>query len=428
MPSGPPFPVPGIRREESSRRAAPLLATGVPAFLGFAARGAPNAPERVTRWSQFEELAGAAPPALLARPDGTPFPAGAPFPDGFLHHAVRGFFDNGGTVCHVVLLRDPAEVMRERGLAGETEGLRESLRGALAALELDEVPDLVAFPDAMRGVARALAAGAAEEVVLAAEIEAVGLQYAVVEHCTRMGTRFALLDGVPGAGSGQVNGQARALRGRDAALYHPWIRTLPDGVLPVVTVPPSGHVAGVFARTDARAGVHKAPANEAVEGVTDLATPLGEAEHREIVPEANCLRAFPRRGILVWGARTLAGEDEAAWRYVPVRRLFLQVARWIGVTLADKAFEPNDAALWSRITREVSAYMAELYRAGALAGSSPAEAYYVRCDQTTNPPELVALGQVVTEIGLAARAPHEFVVVRVTHDASGTHVSGPLPG
>jgi hypothetical protein len=432
----PRYPVPGVYHETSIWLPVRGLRTGVPAFLGFLGGDVPcNQPVEVTRWAGFEALAGPG-PAASADPPAEPDPyLGMPPetpPPGFLHHAVRGFFENGGRCCYVVRLRDPQELVAEDPRLPAQDAALASLRQGLAALEATAEADLVCFPDAMREPARLRAEGAEAGPLRAAEAAAVGMQAAVVDHCARAGTRFALLDALPEASPEMLAAQAQALRGPSAALYHPWLRTSPESPLAVATVPPSGHVAGIYARRDARAGVHEAPANEAVEGVTDLVPPLGEAEHRAVSQTAglavNCLRAFPRRGILVWGARTLAGPDEAAWSYVNVRRLFLEVARWIERTLADTAFEPNGPTLWSRVTRELSAYLGELYRAGALPGSSPAEAYSVRCDAGTNPPEAVEAGMVVTEVKLAARAPHEFVVVRVTHGAGGTQISGPLPG
>ena len=415
----------------------------MPAFLGWfggeaepegAAGGGRPLPSEVTRWARFEQIS-----AFRPGKQGSEDPADARLPVSFTHHAVRGFFENGGRCCFVVRLRDPDEVMREQGLASRGAGARAALREALAALEPEPRVDLVCAPDLMLAVARIHAAAAEQRKapdpgeLRAAERECMEMQWEVVDHCRRMGTRLAILDALPLDGNDEAQldklvAQAAALESPFAALYHPWLRTTPDSVLPAATVPPGGHVAGIYARSDEEAGVQKAPANEELLGVTDLAPPVGETEHRRIPLRINCLRAFPRRGILVWGARTLAGPEDADWTYVNVRRLFVQVARWIERALADTAFEVNGPPLWSRITREVSAYLGEMYRAGALAGGSAAEAFYVRCDATTTPPELVAEGQVVAEIGLATHVPHEFVVVRVTHGAAGTHVSGPLPG
>jgi phage tail sheath protein FI len=193
--------------------------------------------------------------------------------------------------------------------------------------------------------------------------------------------------------------------------------------------PPCGFVAGVFASTDARVGVHKAPANVALAGVADVADAISAADQAQLnAPDPrtgarpiNCIRAFPGRGIRIWGARTLA--DDPAWRYISVRRIFLTAARWIERNLDGLSFEGNDARLWATIRLQLNVYLNGLYRAGALRGATPAEAFYVRCDASTNPPEVRAAGQVVTEIGLAAAVPNEFVVVQIVHDAGGVAVT-----
>jgi phage tail sheath protein FI len=194
----------------------------------------------------------------------------------------------------------------------------------------------------------------------------------------------------------------------------PWLQTAREQ-----WVPPCGHVAGIFARTDARGGVFKAPANEEVRDALDLEVAIDNSLQDLLNPEGvNCLRAFPGRGIRVWGARTL--NRDPAWRYINVRRLFLTVGRWVDRNMSWVAFEPNDSGLWLRIQRELNPYLTGLWRAGALQGKTPAEGFYVKCDADTNPPGTREPGEVVTEIGLAASAPAEFVVVRIMHRAGTT--------
>jgi phage tail sheath protein FI len=256
----------------------------------------------------------------------------------------------------------------------------------------------------------------------------------VLDHCGRVGTRFALLDAFPGATPDEAGAHARRLRSLDGAMYFPWIDVGPQAWLPPAggggpgtgrMGPPCGHVAGIVSRSDARTGVHKAPANEVVEEALDLETRVGDAAHGALPRTLNVIRAFPGRGIRVWGARTLGGDEEPAWAYVPVRRLFLTVGRWIQRSLAQVAFEPQGQALWTRVEREVGSYLAKQHARGALRGATPMQSFYVRCDASTNPPALRDLGQVVTEVGLAPGTPSEFVVVRITHGAGGVTISGP---
>jgi phage tail sheath protein FI len=181
-------------------------------------------------------------------------------------------------------------------------------------------------------------------------------------------------------------------------------------------------VAGIFARSDTRVGVFKAPANEEIFGVLDLETSIDNSIQDQLNPEGvNCLRVFPGRGIRVWGARTLSRDPN--WRYVSVRRLFLTLRRWIDLNMAWATFEPNALPLWVRIQRELTTYLTTLLRAGALQGTTPAQAFYVKCDAETNPPDLREAGQVVIEIGLAPLAPAEFIVVRIIQRAGTTDVS-----
>jgi phage tail sheath protein FI len=175
-------------------------------------------------------------------------------------------------------------------------------------------------------------------------------------------------------------------------------------------------VAGVYARTDYRVGVHKAPANALVEGVVDIRAHVDDREQGILnAVGVNCLRALPGRGIRVCGARTLSGRAE--WRYVNVRRLVITVRRWLENECLDLVFDPNDSQLWNRIRDRLSSYCFTLYRSGALKGDTPEEAYYVKCDAETNPPAERDDGEVTTEIGLAATRPAEFIVVRITQRA-----------
>jgi len=367
--------------------------TGVPVFLG---------PTR----------AGAAGGVLaLDQPTDLRAQAGEPLPGTHLAAAVEAFFANGGQRCFVVSLDDgPAEDLR----------LAELERGLAAVEALDEA-DLVLSPDVVRR--RELPGLPLSET---SEAGPMALQQAaLVAHCDRVGGRVALLDGFPRATVRQALDQRGAVlqaagsTGENAALYHPWVVTT-DGPMPS-----TGHVAGVVARTDAATGVHKAPANEALNGVVDLEAAIGAAEQEQLNPAGvNCLRAFPGRGIRVWGARTLAAPP---WEFLNVRRLVLTIGRHVQAALADVAFEPHDPVLWARIRREVGAHLEGLFLDGALLGATPADAYFVRCDEETNPPDARDRGTVTVEVGLAAAAPNELVVVWIIHHPGGVQVTAPAP-
>lgn len=207
-------------------------------------------------------------------------------------------------------------------------------------------------------------------------------------------------------------------RSNNAAMYYPWIEvTDPVGVgrNPRRFVPPSGHVAGIFARTDATRGVWKAPAGiEAlVSGAVDVQHRLIDADQDLLNPIGlNCIRQFPNVGIVSWGARTLSSDPE--WRYVPVRRtaLFLKESLRRGLQWA--VFEPNDQELWDRIRINITAFMLGLFRQGAFQGATPDEAFRVKCDRETNPQELVDQGIVTAQVAFAPLKPAEFVVIEIS--------------
>jgi hypothetical protein len=186
-----------------------------------------------------------------------------------------------------------------------------------------------------------------------------------------------------------------------------------------ITVPPSGHVAGVWARTDAVRGVWKAPANEVVRGVARLATEITTGEQSLLNPEqVNCIRAFGANGIRIWGARTLARQDQS-WRYINVRRLFIFIEESIRRGTQWVVFEPNDADLWARVRRTVSAFLHGLWMQGALVGQTPSQAFFILCDESNNPPGSVDEGKLVVDIGVAPVKPAEFVIFRISQWQGG---------
>jgi hypothetical protein len=369
---------PGVYLEEEfnlPRRS--TFMTGVPVFIGIV-KTAPKEirqfPRLLSLWSQFSVHVGAW------------------YQDCTMAYAVRGFFQNGGARCYVIALADDST---------------SSLMNALDRCGEFQTIDLVCLPE----VNKDRDAGFERQQI-------------VVNHCENLGDRFAILDSYPDDDKKGVAQQWNAIDGNSGAIYYPWVRVRGlerDSVL----APPCGHVAGVYARSDTATGVHKAPANEVLEGVLELEKNITNLDQDYLNPwRVNCLRSFPGRGIRVWGARTLGLYD--AWTYVNVRRVFLTAVRWINWHMAGVVFEPNHAKLWARIERDLNTYFTEQYRKGALKGRSAQEAFYVKCNAETNPPELRESGQVITEIGLAPANPYEFVVVRLIHGASGVSISGPI--
>ena len=241
------------------------------------------------------------------------------------------------------------------------------------------------------------------------------VQTAMISHCERMGDRVAILDAPPGMNPQEIENWRVNVANYDssyAALYYPWIKIFDPVTGRPILMPPSGHMAGIWARTDDTRGVHKAPANEVIGGAIDVEMQITKGEQDGLNPAGiNCIRAFPGRGIRVWGARTLSSDP--SWRYINVRRLFNMVEKSIESGTQWVVFEPNDMSLWGKINRDISSFLKVVWRSGALFGATPSEAFYVKCDAETNPPELRDLGQVVTEIGIAPVKPAEFVIFRI---------------
>ncbi len=403
------YKTPGIYYEERFPSTKDELPTGVPAFLGFIERIPQdnkrnknyNEPQPLTHWSEFKQN------FVLQ-------------PNSYLAYAVRGFFQNGGSLCYVVPLEEG--IMPEKAL----------LQG-LEALEPLCTIDLVCAPDIMRSplpgnwsndpCAPELTQSPPQDFLPPPDRgTVVAMQSAILEHCSRLGDRFAILDSLPHADEQQVRNQRQELNSINGALYYPWVRAQDDLDLKSAFVPSCGHVAGVYARSDRHTGVHKAPANEILNDVLELEVNLTNHQQGPLNIEGiNCLRTFPGRGIRVWGARTLSHTPE--WTYVNVRRLFLTVVRWLERNMLDVVFEPNDASLWNRIKRELTDYFNDLFRQGALKGSTPEKAFYVKCDEETNPPQVREAGQVVTEIGLAPIAPSEFIIVTIIHGTTGLTIT-----
>lgn len=405
----PTYLTPGIYVEEVSTGSRPIEAVGTStaAFIGVA----PNPDARlheafgINNWSQFikeysNEGASSTP----------------------LAQAVYGFFQNGGGRCYIVNIGPKKELV----------GDGKQRKGIDTLEEVDEVAIVAApgFTDA-----------ASYDTILS--------------HCEKLQDRVAILDAPenddkfnidqlksvvtsgatkpkkPAAGEAAAPPETAApggLRARTSdrgfgAYYFPWI-TIRDPLSPKdqINVPPSGHMAGIYARTDATRGVHKAPANETVRGALDLSYRVTREEQGELNRlGVNCIRQFLTQGIRVWGARTLA-DSASEWRYLNVRRLFNQIEESIANGTRWVVFEPNDRALWKSIRRDVSAFLTLQWRQGALMGATPEEAFFVQCDEETNPPEVIDAGMVVTVIGIAPVKPAEFVIFRIGQGAGGPQI------
>jgi len=285
-------------------------------------------------------------------------------------------------------------------------------RTGVGGLEAIDEVTMLSVPDLMSAYQKGLI-----------DLEGVkAVQLGMITHCELMGDRMAILDPPPALNAQEIKNWRVEEAGYDskyATLYWPWIKVFDPASGTNTHVPPSGHMAGIWGRNDDTRGVHKAPANEIVRGAISLEINITKTEHDLLNPVGiNAVRAFPGRGIRVWGARTLSSDP--AWRYVNVRRLFnyleesiLQGTDWV-------VFEPNDANLWAKIRRTIAAFLVNEWRKGALFGATPNEAFYVKCDGETNPAEGIDAGQVICEIGIAPVKPAEFVIFRLSQFSGGT--------
>lgn len=276
---------------------------------------------------------------------------------------------------------------------------------ALRTLEAVDDVNLVAVPDS----------------------QALAVQQAVIAHCELLADRFAVLDSAAGAplfGANSIEIQRAGVdstRGY-AGLYYPWLRVLPSGAGAPVLAPPSGHVCGIMARSDNRNGVHKAPANETVNGALGVERSMSDIEQGQLnLQGINIIRVFGTGGRpMLWGARTTATDRN--WQYVNVRRLFLYAEESIQEGIRWAVFQPNNLSLWKKLNRTISEFLNRVWRDGGLFGAKPQDAYYVRIDEDLNPSSDRALGRLTIEIGMQPAYPAEFIVVRIGIWQGGSEV------
>jgi phage tail sheath protein FI len=386
---------PGVYVEEVPPVARPIagVGTSTAAFIGVADRldaALVGKPTKFTSWGEFSTFIKGA-----GATDTTPIFTVA---NRTLALAIFGFFNNGGTTCYVVPVAQAADMA--------------NLTPLLQTLEpIDDIA-----------------------IVAAPGVEEAARKVQIMDHCFAMEDRVALLDGVkaPASDSAPADIYGAAMPGGGpttpdrfsyGAIYFPWVKVFnplfkEGGAEPkLVDQPPSGHIAGIWARVDATRGVHKAPANEAVLGIVDVERPMGKAKQISLNPPGiNVIRSFGSAH-MVYGARTLGGDRNGEYRYLNVRRFMNFLKESIDEGTQFVVFEPNGPALWQRIIRSVSDFLYNQWRDGALFGETPKQAFFVKCDAETNPPSVREAGQVITEIGVAVTKPAEFVIFRIQQNA-----------
>jgi Bacteriophage tail sheath protein len=238
------------------------------------------------------------------------------------------------------------------------------------------------------------------------------IQQQMVQWCEKDSLRFCLLDAPGQLNSQNISNWKKKLCSSQAALYFPWLCVLDTHSSKVRLCPPSGHVAGVMARLDHETKMLKHPANELVRGAIGVSQHCDDATLGFLNPQnINCVRAVHGRGIRIWGARTLSVDPE--WRYINNRRLVSCIEKILAEGLCWVTFENNQPALWKTVIRSINGFLWKMWQQGYLSGMTPKQAYYVKCDEETNPTEQRNKGIMVVEIGLALAKPAEFIVVRV---------------
>ena len=465
------YKTPGVYVEEISvlPPSVAQVETAIPAFIGYTEKAKDivdddllNTPKRITSLLEYEQYFGGADneesivvniddvydsSGALTRKVEVPEPATkSPYK---MYYSMQMYFANGGGPCYIISVGDYDTTVSKTDLGAN---------GGLAELAKEDEPTLIVFPDATS---------------LAASNSFYGLAEEALTQCEKLQDRFAIIDTYNEAASFASTLRSGISLGTDflkyGAAYYPWLKTsLPyaynegevtiahnettppaptaagafDGLFIndssviantelynriktelaklTVTLPPSGAMAGIYARVDRTRGVWKAPANV---GVTNIIGPNKKVSNQEqdglnidtSGKSINVIRAFAGRGTLVWGARTLAGNDNE-WKYIPVRRFFNMVEESVKKATAQFVFEPNDSNTWVKVRAMIENFLILQWRAGALAGAKPEEAFFVRVGlgQTMTAQDILE-GKLNVEIGMAAVRPAEFIILKFSH-------------
>jgi hypothetical protein len=286
-------------------------------------------------------------------------------------------------------------------------------------------------PDPCDGFPQPKPAGAVNEVHNALNAaDGLQVQQAMIDQCQRLRYRVALIDPpdqlqIDTVQTWLFNSGLITRFSLYAALYYPWLK-VPDPLQPLGNtrrVPPSGAVAGAYAYNDLTFGVQRPPANLELDWTTDVGQAISDAQQGDLNQNnINALRVFPGRGIRIWGARSLANEDNTEWRFIHVRRLMSAIEETVEHQSRWAVFQNNDNALRASLKHSMEVLLEGIWAAGGLKGGTPAQAFYVKCDSANNPQDVIDRGQLICEVGIAVAAPMEFIVFQIRQDATGTVV------
>ncbi|MBI4660156.1 MAG: phage tail sheath family protein [Verrucomicrobia bacterium] len=443
--------------------------TAVPAFIGYTEKALKKSandliqvPTKIYSLKEYEQYFGGPEDdaiAIIVADDGAGGFTASSFTEPsvkyLLYYSVKLFFDNGGGQCYITSV-GTYQATPAIDLSGDSSSNLATMYGlqdGLNAVALEDEPTLIVIPEAVK----------------LSTTDYQTLVQAVLAQCDKLRDRFAIFDIRDGTAVLDSTAQStnRGYFGNNylkyGAAYYPFIKTTMNffvnsteanvtvtygatsGALSTfsatgansntsvynfvknalkehfLVLPPSGAVAGVYAATDTNRGVWKAPANVSLADVIEPVIKLDNAKQDSLNVDAtsgksiNALRAFAGKGTLVWGARTLAGNDNE-WRYVPVRRFFNMVEESVKKSTYWAVFEPNDANTWVKVRGMIENYLMQKWREGALAGATPKDAFFVKCGLgTTMNAQDILEGRMNVEIGMAAVRPAEFIILKFSH-------------
>jgi uncharacterized protein len=440
--------------------------TAIPAFIGYTEMARKNAandlilkPTMIYSLKDYERFYGYPAEdaiALSVTDDGlggfTVGPFTEPTVKYMMYYSVKMYFDNGGGKCYIISVGtyQAPPVVDLTGDSGSNPATMYGLQDGLDALALEDEPTLIAIPEAVK----------------LATADYQSLVQAVLLQCNTLRDRFAIFDIYSGETDLDATGRStnRGYFGNNylkyGAAYYPFVKTTMNFFVNTgetnvdvtygtgaaadlstfktantalynfvkttlkehfVKLPPSGAVAGVYAATDTNRGVWKAPANVSLANVIEPVIKLDNSRQDDLNVDAttgksiNAIRAFSGKGTLVWGSRTLAGNDNE-WRYVPVRRFFNMVEESVKKSTYWAVFEPNDANTWVKVRGMIENYLVQKWREGALAGATPKDAFFVKCGLgTTMNAQDILEGRMNVEIGMAVVRPAEFIILKFSH-------------
>jgi phage tail sheath protein FI len=371
---------PGVYVEEIPIGVEPIqgVKTSTAAMVGVTERG-PDEPTLITSFTEFIDKFG------------NPIaPSPALYDEWALHKAergqwwqlplaVKGFFENGGRFL----------IIKRISISNLDELTADDFVTAIQSLKENQDAALYLAPG----------------------MWSTKVQKALIERCESSGDCFAVLDPPNGLDIDGIRQFRQRFNSSFAALYYPWLEVA-DLNGQKVELAPSGHVAGIYARVDADRGVHKPPVNETIKGITKLERDVTENEQAKLNPEGiNALRFFSGRGNVVWGARTISNDPE--WKYVNVRRLLMFIEQSIQQGMQFVEFEPNTVQTWANVRQSVSDFLMNSWRNGALQGTKPEQAFFVKCDRTTMTQNDLDNGRLICLVGVAPLKPAEFVIFRI---------------